>query len=86
LEDGVAATLGPPHLLLFDESTADDLIDGRLGERRRDGFLGVVSLFVIWDEGAVSADIADELSEFSAQLSRVFRFCRDKERVLVEAT
>jgi hypothetical protein len=71
LEDVVAAALGPPHLLFFDESTADDLIDGRLGERRRDQFFCPISFAVIGNEIPICADVADELSEFSAQLSRV---------------
>jgi len=76
----VAATLGPSHLLFFDESAADHLIDRRLGERCRDRFFGAISLAVIGNEIPIGADVADELSEFSAQLSRIFAGYRGRFR------
>src|SRR5216683_3766011 len=58
LEQQVSASGCPAHLLLLDHPLADDLVDGGLDERARDGFARSEAFAVVWNPRAIGSDVA----------------------------
>ncbi len=57
----------PAHLLLFDEPTADDLVDRGLGDRGGYGFAVVAAVCIVGNELAIGFQIGRELVERPGQ-------------------
>ncbi len=64
----MGTSTGPAHLLLLDKPLADDLIDGGLCQRRRNGFAIAVAVAIVRDRRAIAEDISVELVERSGEL------------------
>src|SRR6266446_8120388 len=64
----MSTTPSPAHLLFFDKPLAHDLVDGRFGDCRGDGFFIAVAVAIIGNGGSVGTNVVVKLVQCSGQL------------------
>ena len=74
LEQPMGTRLGPPHLLLLDETLARHLVDRRFHKRTRNHLTAAIPFAILGNEILIGIDIPPEFFQRGAYFFRTGRF------------